>query len=51
MRMGWARIGNVVRPALRGAFALILVGLFVGLPLTFATGRFLGNSTLRYESI
>ena len=27
----------------RGAFALILFGLLIGLPLTFAAGRFLGN--------
>jgi ABC-type antimicrobial peptide transport system permease subunit len=28
---------------LRGAFALILFGLLVWLPLTFAVGRFLGH--------
>jgi len=28
---------------LQGAFGLILFGLFIGLPLTFAAGRFLGN--------
>jgi predicted permease len=38
-----ANRGNVVRLVLRGAFALILLGLFIGLPLTFAAGRFLGN--------
>ena len=35
--------GDVVALVLRGAFALILFGLFIGLPLTFAAGRFLGN--------
>src|SRR5213078_3706880 len=32
-----------VRLVLQGAFGLILFGLFIGLPLTFAAGRFLGN--------
>ena len=35
--------GHIVRLVLRGAFGLILIGLFIGLPLTFAVGRFLGN--------
>ncbi len=35
--------GHVVRLVLRGAFGLILLGLLVGLPLTFAAGRFLGS--------
>jgi predicted permease len=35
--------GDVVRLVLRGAFGLILSGLFLGLPLTFAAGRFLGS--------
>jgi predicted permease len=35
--------GNVVRLVLRGAFALILFGLLIGPPLTFAAGRFLGS--------
>jgi ABC-type antimicrobial peptide transport system permease subunit len=35
--------GNVVALVLRGAFVLILFGLLVGLPLTFAVGRFLGH--------
>jgi len=35
--------GHVVRLVLRGAFGLTLLGLFIGLPLTFAAGRFLGN--------
>ncbi len=35
--------GDVVRLVLRGAFGLILAGLSIGLPLTFATGRLLGN--------
>ncbi len=35
--------GNVVRLVLKGAFGLILAGLSIGLPLTFAVGRLLGN--------
>ena len=35
--------GHVVRLVLRGAFGLILLGLFIGVPLTFAAGRFLGS--------
>ena len=35
--------GDVVALVLRGAFGLILFGLFIGLPLTFAAGRFLGS--------
>ena len=35
--------GDVVRLVLRGAFGLILLGLSIGLPLTFAAGRFLGS--------
>src|SRR3984885_907545 len=38
-----ANRGRVVRLVLRGAFALILFGLLIGLPLTFAAGRFLGT--------
>ncbi len=38
-----ANRGDVVALVLRGAFGLILFGLFIGLPLTFAAGRFLGN--------
>lgn len=34
---------DVVTLILRGAFVLILFGLFVGLPGTLAVGRFLGN--------
>jgi ABC-type antimicrobial peptide transport system permease subunit len=34
---------HIVRLVLRGAFGLILFGLLVGLPLTFAVGRFLGS--------
>jgi hypothetical protein len=37
-----APIGHVVRLVLRGAFGLILLGLCIGLPLTFAVGA-LGN--------
>jgi ABC-type antimicrobial peptide transport system permease subunit len=35
--------GQVVALVLRGAFGLIFLGLLIGLPLTFAAGRFLGN--------
>ena len=35
--------GNVIRLVLHGAFALILAGLLIGLPLTLAVGRFLGS--------
>jgi predicted permease len=35
--------GNIVSLILRGAFALILFGLVIGLPLSFAAGRVLGN--------
>jgi ABC-type antimicrobial peptide transport system permease subunit len=35
--------GDIVRMVVRGAFGLILVGLFIGLPLTFAAGRVLGH--------
>jgi predicted permease len=38
-----ANRGDVVALVLRGAFGLILFGLLIGLPLTFAAGRFLGN--------
>jgi ABC-type antimicrobial peptide transport system permease subunit len=38
-----ANRGNVVRLIVRGAFGLILFGLFIGLPLAFAAGRVLGN--------
>jgi predicted permease len=38
-----ASCGDVVRLMLRDAFVLILVGLFIGLPLTFAAARFLGR--------
>jgi len=34
---------QVVRLILRDAFRLILIGLLIGLPVTFAAGRFLGN--------
>jgi len=42
MALGASR-GDVVRLVLRGAFLLILFGLLIGLPLTFAAGRLLGN--------
>lgn len=35
--------GDVVRLVLKSAFGLILAGLSIGLPLTFAAGRLLGN--------
>lgn len=35
--------GHVVALVLRGAFGLIVFGLLLGLPLTLATGRFLGS--------
>lgn len=35
--------GNVVALILRGALVLIAFGLLLGVPLTFAAGRFLGN--------
>jgi predicted permease len=35
--------GDVVGLVLRGALGLIAVGLLIGLPLTLAAGRFLGN--------
>jgi predicted permease len=38
-----ANRGHIVAMVLRGAFGLILFGLIIGLPLTFAAGRFLGN--------
>jgi ABC-type antimicrobial peptide transport system permease subunit len=38
-----ANRAEVVRLILRGAFGLILIGLLIGLPLTFAVGRFLGS--------
>jgi hypothetical protein len=42
MALGAAR-GHVVTMVLRGACGLILVGLLIGLPLTFAAGRLLGD--------
>jgi ABC-type antimicrobial peptide transport system permease subunit len=38
-----ANRGHVVRLVLRGAFGLIFLGLCIGLPMTFAVGRLLGN--------
>ena len=38
-----ANRGDVLALILRGAFVLIILGLLIGLPLTFAAGRFLGN--------
>jgi predicted permease len=38
-----ANRGHVVRLVVRGAFGLVLCGLLVGLPLTFAAGRFLST--------
>ncbi len=42
MALGAGR-GQVLALILRGAFGLILLGLFIGLPLTFAAGRLLGH--------
>lgn len=42
MALGATR-GQVVALVLRAAFGLILFGLSLGLPLTFAAGRFLGH--------
>ena len=38
-----ANRGNIVRLVLRGALSLILWGLLIGLPLTFAAARFLDS--------
>ena len=38
-----ANRGQVIALVLRGAFGLILFGLLIGFPLTFAAGRFLGS--------
>jgi len=38
-----AKRGDVVGLVLRGAFALIVVGLIIGLPLAAAAGKFLGS--------
>jgi len=38
-----ANRGQVVRLILGDAFRLIVIGLLIGLPATFAAGRFLGN--------
>lgn len=38
-----ANRADAVALILRGAFGLILLGLLIGLPLTFGTGRFLGH--------
>ena len=38
-----AHRGDIIALVLRGAFLLILLGLFIGLPLTFGVGRFLGH--------
>jgi predicted permease len=42
MALGASR-GHVVRLILRDAFGLIVIGLLISLPVTFAAGRFLGN--------
>ncbi len=42
MALGARRV-DVIRLVLRGALGLILLGLFVGLPLTFIAGRLLGS--------
>ncbi len=38
-----ANRGDVIRLVLRGAFVLILWGVLIGLPLSFASGRLLGS--------
>jgi predicted permease len=38
-----AKRGDVIGLLLRGAFALIVLGLIIGLPLTAAVGKFLGS--------
>jgi predicted permease len=42
MAVGATR-GHIVQLVVRDAFGLILFGLFMGLPLAFAVGRFLGH--------
>jgi predicted permease len=42
MAIGAAK-GDIIALVLRGAVALILIGLVIGLPLAFAAGRFLGS--------
>uniref|UniRef100_Q02D59 Permease n=1 Tax=Solibacter usitatus (strain Ellin6076) TaxID=234267 RepID=Q02D59_SOLUE len=42
MALGASR-RDAIAIILRGAFGLIVIGLVLGLPLTFAAGRFLGN--------
>src|SRR5439155_13033049 len=41
--------GHVAALILRGAFALILFGLLIGLPVTFAAGRFLGSQLYGFD--
>jgi predicted permease len=43
MAMG-AKRGDVVTLIVRGAFGLIVIGLLIGLPLSFAASRFLGHA-------
>src|SRR5216684_8641863 len=42
-RLASLHADHIVRLVLRGAFGLTLFGLSIGLPLTFAAGRFLGS--------
>ncbi len=42
MALGASR-GDIIRLVLRGALALLLWGMLIGMPLTFAAGRLLGN--------
>ena len=39
----WVQIEDSCPAGGTGAFGLILLGLLIGLPLTFAAGRFLGT--------
>ena len=43
MRVALGATRGQVYAVLRGALGLILIGLLIGLPLTFGVGLFLGN--------
>ncbi len=42
---------QVIALVLRGALGLVLLGLFVGVPMTLAAGRFLGSQVVRDEPL